>query len=157
MSSFPVSFEHNKKRFKQIGSAVLKLWNYQKIQGSIFKEYRLSTAFSKLITYFLKFFNIISDIVYHGTQSSTSSELSPVVEQKSLPRRGRPRYLSENAIYNFSTNTTPRHKACQSIINKSPSRPTKMQSSINEISFLEKNSKFRPISTTLKQTLTFEK
>ncbi|XP_037907266.1 Down syndrome cell adhesion molecule-like protein Dscam2 isoform X13 [Hermetia illucens] len=30
-------------------------------------------------------------IIYHGTQSSTSSDLSPMSEQKSLPRRGRSR------------------------------------------------------------------
>ncbi|XP_065091075.1 cell adhesion molecule Dscam2 isoform X7 [Ochlerotatus camptorhynchus] len=30
-------------------------------------------------------------LIYHGTQSSTSSDLSPMSEQKSLPRRGRSR------------------------------------------------------------------
>ncbi|XP_037898439.1 Down syndrome cell adhesion molecule-like protein Dscam2, partial [Glossina fuscipes] len=46
-------------------------------------------------------------IIYHGAQSSTSSDLSPMSEQKSLPRRGRSRY--HHQIYQFSTNTTPRH------------------------------------------------
>ncbi|XP_046394996.1 Down syndrome cell adhesion molecule-like protein Dscam2 isoform X2 [Ischnura elegans] len=32
--------------------------------------------------------------IYHGAQSSTSSDISPMVEQKSLPRRGRPRWLA---------------------------------------------------------------
>ncbi|XP_033158068.1 Down syndrome cell adhesion molecule-like protein Dscam2 isoform X3 [Drosophila mauritiana] len=46
-------------------------------------------------------------IIYHGAQSSTSSDLSPMSEQKSLPRRGRSRYHHQQ--YQFSTNTTPRH------------------------------------------------
>ncbi|XP_046808500.1 Down syndrome cell adhesion molecule-like protein Dscam2 [Lucilia cuprina] len=46
-------------------------------------------------------------IIYHGAQSSTSSDLSPMSEQKSLPRRGRSRY--HHQLYQFSTNTTPRH------------------------------------------------
>ncbi|XP_062708653.1 cell adhesion molecule Dscam2 isoform X4 [Aedes albopictus] len=33
-------------------------------------------------------------LIYHGTQSSTSSDLSPMSEQKSLPRRGRSRRRS---------------------------------------------------------------
>ncbi|XP_058053672.1 cell adhesion molecule Dscam2 [Anopheles bellator] len=33
----------------------------------------------------------IPGLIYHGTQSSTSSDLSPMSEQKSLPRRGRSR------------------------------------------------------------------
>ncbi|XP_037907262.1 Down syndrome cell adhesion molecule-like protein Dscam2 isoform X9 [Hermetia illucens] len=45
-------------------------------------------------------------IIYHGTQSSTSSDLSPMSEQKSLPRRGRSRYHQQ---HHYSTNTTPRH------------------------------------------------
>lgn len=102
---------------------------------------------------------IFLDIVYHGTQSSTSSDLSPMVEQKSLPRRGRPRYLTESTIYNFTTNTTPRHKASQALINKSPNKATtKTQNVINELNFIDKNSKFRPISSvSTKHTLTFEK
>lgn len=32
----------------------------------------------------------VSDFIYHGT-SSTSSDISPMCEQKSLPRRGRSR------------------------------------------------------------------
>ncbi|GAB0100349.1 Down syndrome cell adhesion molecule-like protein Dscam2 [Sergentomyia squamirostris] len=44
-------------------------------------------------------------LIYHGTQSSTSSDLSPMSEQKSLPRRGRSRYH-----HLYTTNTTPRHK-----------------------------------------------
>ncbi|XP_055378995.1 cell adhesion molecule Dscam2 isoform X4 [Condylostylus longicornis] len=45
-------------------------------------------------------------IIYHGAQSSTSSDLSPMSEQKSLPRRGRSRYHQQHL---YSTNTTPRH------------------------------------------------
>lgn len=33
-----------------------------------------------------------TDFIYHGAQSSTSSDISPMSEQKSLPRRGRSRY-----------------------------------------------------------------
>lgn len=49
-------------------------------------------------------------IIYHGTQSSTSSDLSPPMsEQKSLPRRGnRSRY---HHLHHLNTNTTPRHKS----------------------------------------------
>lgn len=59
-------------------------------------------------------------LIYHGTQSSTSSDLSPMSEQKSLPRRGRQRYHHMH----HNTNTTPRHKPSQastsSTIQKSP-------------------------------------
>ncbi|XP_055845691.1 cell adhesion molecule Dscam2 isoform X10 [Episyrphus balteatus] len=48
----------------------------------------------------------LNSIIYHGAQSSTSSDLSPMSEQKSLPRRGRSRYHQQ---YHFTTNTTPRH------------------------------------------------
>ncbi|XP_055627630.1 cell adhesion molecule Dscam2 isoform X4 [Toxorhynchites rutilus septentrionalis] len=37
------------------------------------------------------FMRSIPGLIYHGTQSSTSSDLSPMSEQKSLPRRGRSR------------------------------------------------------------------
>ncbi|XP_049544463.1 Down syndrome cell adhesion molecule-like protein Dscam2 isoform X2 [Anopheles darlingi] len=47
-------------------------------------------------------------LIYHGTQSSTSSDLSPMSEQKSLPRRGRSRY---HHLHLHNTNTTPRHKS----------------------------------------------
>ncbi|XP_011307192.1 Down syndrome cell adhesion molecule-like protein Dscam2 isoform X1 [Fopius arisanus] len=39
----------------------------------------------------LKHIRAVSDFIYHGT-SSTSSDISPMCEQKSLPRRGRPRW-----------------------------------------------------------------
>lgn len=48
-------------------------------------------------------------VIYHGNQSSTSSDLSPMSEQKSLPRRGRSRYHQQNNS-TYTTNTTPRHK-----------------------------------------------
>uniref|UniRef100_A0A8W7PSC8 Down syndrome cell adhesion molecule-like protein Dscam2 n=1 Tax=Anopheles coluzzii TaxID=1518534 RepID=A0A8W7PSC8_ANOCL len=50
----------------------------------------------------------IPGLIYHGTQSSTSSDLSPMSEQKSLPRRGRSRY---HHLHLHNTNTTPRHKS----------------------------------------------
>ncbi|XP_048515678.1 Down syndrome cell adhesion molecule-like protein Dscam2 isoform X2 [Athalia rosae] len=40
----------------------------------------------------LKHIRAVSDFIYHGT-SSTSSDISPMSEQKSLPRRGRSRWL----------------------------------------------------------------
>lgn len=56
-------------------------------------------------------------LIYHGTQSSTSSDLSPMSEQKSLPRRGRQRYH----LTHHNTNTTPRHKPqASSTTNHSP-------------------------------------
>ncbi|XP_017775727.1 PREDICTED: Down syndrome cell adhesion molecule-like protein Dscam2 [Nicrophorus vespilloides] len=36
------------------------------------------------------------NFIYHGAQSSTSSDISPMSEQKSLPRRGRARWLQQN-------------------------------------------------------------
>ncbi|EFN62359.1 hypothetical protein EAG_01549 [Camponotus floridanus] len=39
----------------------------------------------------LKHIRAVSDFIYHGT-SSTSSDISPMSEQKSLPRRGRSRW-----------------------------------------------------------------
>ncbi|XP_017758306.1 PREDICTED: Down syndrome cell adhesion molecule-like protein Dscam2 isoform X2 [Eufriesea mexicana] len=39
----------------------------------------------------LKHIRAVSDVIYHGT-SSTSSDISPMSEQKSLPRRGRSRW-----------------------------------------------------------------
>ncbi|XP_035789912.1 Down syndrome cell adhesion molecule-like protein Dscam2 isoform X5 [Anopheles albimanus] len=38
-------------------------------------------------------------LIYHGTQSSTSSDLSPMSEQKSLPRRGRSSQSQTHHIY----------------------------------------------------------
>lgn len=59
------------------------------------------------ICFYIFFPHIPAGIIYHGAQSSTSSDLSPMSEQKSLPRRGRSRY--HHQLYQFSTNTTPRH------------------------------------------------
>ncbi|KAK4877583.1 hypothetical protein RN001_010089 [Aquatica leii] len=42
------------------------------------------------------------NFIYHGAQSSTSSDISPMSEQKSLPRRSRSRWLSQGR-------TTSRH------------------------------------------------
>ncbi|XP_050090135.1 Down syndrome cell adhesion molecule-like protein Dscam2 isoform X2 [Anopheles aquasalis] len=41
----------------------------------------------------------IPGLIYHGTQSSTSSDLSPMSEQKSLPRRGRSSQSQTHHIY----------------------------------------------------------
>ena len=46
-------------------------------------------------------FVLLLDFIYHG-HSSTSSDLSPMSEQKSLPRRGRSRY--SNPKYNVYQN-----------------------------------------------------
>lgn len=60
-------------------------------------------------------------IIYHGNQSSTSSDLSPMSEQKSLPRRsGRSRYHQHNNTSTYTTNTTPRHRNLSSEILSSP-------------------------------------
>ncbi|CAH2009909.1 unnamed protein product [Acanthoscelides obtectus] len=40
------------------------------------------------------------NFVYHGAQSSTSSDISPMSEQKSLPRRNRNRWLSQGGRSN---------------------------------------------------------
>lgn len=41
---------------------------------------------------------MLADFLYHGPESSTSTEPSPIFERKSFPGRGRPKY--EN-IYDF--------------------------------------------------------
>lgn len=60
-------------------------------------------------------YKTILGIIYHGNQSSTSSDLSPMSEQKSLPRRGRSRYHQHNNT-TYTTNTTPRHRNLSSEI-----------------------------------------
>lgn len=42
---------------------------------------------------------VVPDFIYHGAQSSTSSDISPMSEQKSLPRRGRSRYYNTKNLY----------------------------------------------------------
>lgn len=37
--------------------------------------------------------------MYHGAQSSTSSDISPMSEQKSLPRRNRNRYMNAKELH----------------------------------------------------------
>lgn len=64
----------------------------------------------------LVFYVKLAGIIYHGNQSSTSSDLSPMSEQKSLPRRGRSRYHQ----HNNTTYTTPRHRNLSSEILSSP-------------------------------------
>lgn len=61
-------------------------------------------------------------IIYHGNQSSTSSDLSPMSEQKSLPRRGRSRYHQQSNP-TYTINTTPRHKT-PTILAPIPKTPT---------------------------------
>lgn len=39
------------------------------------------------------------DFIYHGAQSSTSSDISPMSEQKSLPRRNRSRYMNAKELH----------------------------------------------------------
>ncbi|XP_049818857.1 Down syndrome cell adhesion molecule-like protein Dscam2 isoform X3 [Aethina tumida] len=39
------------------------------------------------------------NFIYHGAQSSTSSDISPMSEQKSLPRRNRSRYMNAKELH----------------------------------------------------------
>lgn len=48
--------------------------NFQEFQNKLFKNY-----------------DNVEGIMHHGTQSSTSSDISPLSEKKSLPRRNRSR------------------------------------------------------------------
>lgn len=100
-------------------------------------------------------------IIYHGGQSSTSSDLSPpmsVDQQKSLPRRGRSRYHLHHIT---NTNTTPRHKT-KNTLNSPLSSPRNNCSSISNQSQVVVNSnqysmpssQFRPIHTTRTINLT---
>lgn len=75
-------------------------------------------------------------LIYHGTQSSTSSDLSPMSEQKSLPRRGRQRYHH----IHHNTNTTPRHKPNQTQLATSQNSPPTYSASNTRMP-----SQFRPI------------
>lgn len=85
-------------------------------------------------------------LIYHGTQSSTSSDLSPMSEQKSLPRRGRSRY---HHLHLHNTNTTPRHKSSLSSKNtvQSPiaSPRSSCQNDTQTIQLPRMPSQFRPI------------
>ncbi|CRL00266.1 CLUMA_CG013539, isoform A [Clunio marinus] len=60
-------------------------------------------------------------IIYHGAQSSTSSDLSPPMSdaQKSISRRGRTRYH----LHHINTNTTPRHNKTKTTLNSPLSSP----------------------------------
>lgn len=90
-------------------------------------------------------------IIYHGNQSSTSSDLSPMSEQKSLPRRGRSRYHQQTSTY--TTNTTPRHtrqQPPQSTSNTPTITPTTLlvaspHSSSSNSNKTRMPSQFRPI------------
>ncbi|XP_058457695.1 cell adhesion molecule Dscam2 isoform X16 [Malaya genurostris] len=84
-------------------------------------------------------------LIYHGTQSSTSSDLSPMSEQKSLPRRGRSRY---HHLHLHNTNTTPRHKS--SVSSKTAQSPitsprSSCQNDTQTIQLPRMPSQFRPI------------
>ncbi|XP_055627636.1 cell adhesion molecule Dscam2 isoform X10 [Toxorhynchites rutilus septentrionalis] len=84
-------------------------------------------------------------LIYHGTQSSTSSDLSPMSEQKSLPRRGRSRY---HHLHLHNTNTTPRHKS--SLSSKKAQSPiasprSSCQNDTQTIQLPRMPSQFRPI------------
>ena len=101
-----------------------------KIKHSQFRNYVLKTSIAN------KFF--FTDIIYHGNQSSTSSDLSPMSEQKSLPRRGRSRYHA----HTYTTNTTPRHKPAPSPTLLASSSPRSISSN-NKTPRMP--SQFRPI------------
>jgi hypothetical protein len=101
--------------------------------------------------------------IYHGGQSSTSSDLSPPMsdQQKSLPRRGRSRYHLHHMTIN--TNTTPRHKT-KNTLNSPLSSPRNNCSSVsssnqnqivvNSNQYSMPSSQFRPIHTTRTINLT---
>lgn len=91
------------------------------------------------------FMRSIPGLIYHGTQSSTSSDLSPMSEQKSLPRRGRSRY---HHLHLHNTNTTPRHKS--SLSSKKAQSPiasprSSCQNDTQTIQLPRMPSQFRPI------------
>lgn len=91
------------------------------------------------------FMRSIPGLIYHGTQSSTSSDLSPMSEQKSLPRRGRSRY---HHLHLHNTNTTPRHKS--SLSSKTVQSPiasprSSCQNDTQTIQLPRMPSQFRPI------------
>lgn len=85
-------------------------------------------------------------IIYHGNQSSTSSDLSPMSEQKSLPRRGRPRYHQQT----YTTNTTPRHtrQPPQSTSNTPTITPTTLLAASPRSSSSNSNKTRMPSNTT---------
>ncbi|EAT34335.1 AAEL013409-PA [Aedes aegypti] len=98
------------------------------------------------LVYNQHFMRSIPGLIYHGTQSSTSSDLSPMSEQKSLPRRGRSRY---HHLHLHNTNTTPRHKSSLSSKNtvQSPiaSPRSSCQNDTQTIQLPRMPSQFRPI------------
>ncbi|KFB50862.1 AGAP004902-PA-like protein [Anopheles sinensis] len=84
----------------------------------------------------------IPGLIYHGTQSSTSSDLSPMSEQKSLPRRGRSRY---HHLHLHTTNTTPRHKSSKAQSPLASPRSSCPNDSNVPIQLPRMPSQFRPI------------
>lgn len=123
---------------------------------------------------FLSCAHFSAGIIYHGNQSSTSSDLSPMSEQKSLPRRGRSRYHQQNNP-TYTTNTTPRHKKSPSpaIVTASPllstatpkpiklaqkpnllvaSSPSRSSHTNNANYYSRMSSQFKPIHRTITNT-----
>nr|XP_029721997.1 Down syndrome cell adhesion molecule-like protein Dscam2 isoform X8 [Aedes albopictus] len=99
------------------------------------------------LVYNQHFMRSIPGLIYHGTQSSTSSDLSPMSEQKSLPRRGRSRY---HHLHLHNTNTTPRHKSSLSSKTTTVQSPiasprSSCQNDTQTIQLPRMPSQFRPI------------
>ena len=80
---------------------------------------------------------------YHGTQSSTSSDLSPISDQKSLPRHSRSRYHQ----HQFPTNTTPRHQSSGMNLLKAASSGSPTPGSVPKFSPVSANRSYPAIAS----------
>lgn len=127
----------------------------RKVEGTVTSD-NLSPRKNLVVFWQVKhfFLNIGTGIIYHGGQSSTSSDLSPPMsdQQKSLPRgrSGRSRYH----LHHINTNTTPRHHTKQKTLNSPPLTSPRNKSSNQivvanqyEYSMPLPSSQFRPIGS----------
>lgn len=88
----------------------------------------------------MRFFMLISfqGYLYHGAQSSTSSDISPMCEQKSLPRRNRSRYMNAKELHAHSILTKDNVTRRWLSQGRSPTQRQMLALTVAETTFLER-------------------
>ncbi|XP_045464515.1 Down syndrome cell adhesion molecule-like protein Dscam2 isoform X8 [Harmonia axyridis] len=76
--------------------------------------------------------------LYHGAQSSTSSDISPMCEQKSLPRRNRSRYMNAKELHAHSILTKDNVTRRWLSQGRSPTQRQMLALTVAETTFLER-------------------
>ncbi|KAL3284947.1 hypothetical protein HHI36_019078 [Cryptolaemus montrouzieri] len=76
--------------------------------------------------------------LYHGAQSSTSSDISPMSEQKSLPRRNRSRYMNAKELHAHSILTKDNLTRRWLAQGRSPSQRQMLPLTVAETTFSER-------------------